>query len=497
MVCSASGERVAVGRREDGLSANAVRDRALRGAMLVRDRAADALIYIAINGPAFPVALFAAGYAQVPLVPLNYRIGREQLSNLIARHPNALVIADAAEPDSLPGKARWMTTKRWLEETAAPATDPGIGAQFEASSNPESLAAVIYTSGTTSSPKGVLLRGRNLVSYVINTTDFLNAEVDDASLVCVPPYHIAGLMSVLTNVYAGRRILMLEQFTPEAWFDLVRSEGVSNAFVVPTMLQRLVSGDGDKSVPSLKSLAYGGSPMKRSTIEKALRLWPEVDFVNAYGLTETSSTVAILGPDDHRAALHSENEVVRARLGSVGRVLPGIELQIRDDDGAALEPGNVGRIFLRAEQISAGYAETGWAGDDRGFFDTRDNGYVDADGFLFICGRSDDTIIRGGENIAPAEIEEVVCRHPAVTDAAVVGVPDEEWGERIVAVVVLASGVEVSEGELREFARASLRSSKTPERFFYWPELPRTETGKLIRREVARKLGSRTSAPSP
>jgi len=486
---------MAVGRRDDGLSANVLRDRAFRGAMLVRDRAADALIYVATNGPAFPVALFAAGYAQVPLVPLNYRLGREQLSILLARHPNALVIADAAEPDSLPGKIRWMTTKMWLEETAAPTTDLDVGARFETSSNPESLAALIYTSGTTSAPKGVLLRGKNLVSYVINTTDFLSAGVDDASLVCVPPYHIAGVMNVLTNVYAGRRILTLEQFTPEAWFDLVRSERVSNAFVVPTMLQRLVSSDADKRVPSLKSLAYGGSPTKRSTIERALDLWPEVNFVNAYGLTETSSTVAILGPDDHRAAMHSEDEVVRARLGSVGRVLPGIELQIRDDDGTPLGPGNVGRIFLRADQISAGYADTGWAGDDRGFFDTRDNGYVDSDGFLFIGGRSDDTIIRGGENIAPAEIEEVVCRHPAVDDVAVVGVPDEEWGERIVAIVVVASGMETSEGELREFARASLRSSKTPERFFFWPELPRTETGKLIRREVTRKLGGKTGVP--
>jgi acyl-CoA synthetase (AMP-forming)/AMP-acid ligase II len=251
------------------------------------------------------------------------------------------------------------------------------------------------------------------------------------------------------------------------------------------MLARIIDcEDEDKSVPSLRSLSYGGAPMPAVLIERALRAWPGVGFVNAYGLTETSSTVALLGPEDHRAALDSAEPAVRARLSSAGRPLPGIELEIRGPGGEVLGPGQAGRICVRGEQVSAEYAGLGSVLDDRGFFDTRDDGYLDDEGYLFISGRTDDTIIRGAENIAPAEIEDVLLRHPAVLDAVVFGVPDEEWGQRIEAAVVPRPGAGVDPAELRAFTRQALRSSKTPDRFHLVGTLPRTETGKLLRRQV-------------
>ena len=191
-------------------------------------------------------------------------------------------------------------------------------------------------------------------------------------------------------------------------------------------------------VPTLKSLAYGGAKMPIPVLERAIRLFPGVDFVNAYGLTETSSTIAVLGPDDHRAALHGD-PVARARLGSAGRLLPGIEVEIRGPDGA-LPTGTAGDIYVRGDQVSGEYRGAGSVLDGNGWFATRDRGWVDEDGYLFVEGRTDDTIIRGGENIAPAEIEDVLLEHSAVVEAAVVGVPDEHWGQEIAAAVVLRPG---------------------------------------------------------
>ena len=326
-----------------------------------------------------------------------------------------------------------MTSDDWLEQTRADRgeiTDDGQGDD----ENP--VAVVIYTSGTTSAPKGVLLRHENLVSYVLGSVEFASADETEAALVSVPPYHIAAVANVITNLYAGRRTLVLEAFAPGEWLRTVREEEVTSAMVVPTMLARIIDSDEDRSVPTLRSLSYGGAPMPAALIERALREWTGVGFVNAYGLTETSSTVALLGPDDHRAAIESPDPAVRARLSSVGRPLPGIELEIRGPAGEALGAGQSGRICVRGGQVSAEYAGLGRAVDDRGFFDTRDDGFLDADGYLFVSGRTDDTIIRGAENIAPAEIEDVLLRHPAVLDAVVFGVPDQEWGQRIEAAVV-------------------------------------------------------------
>jgi acyl-CoA synthetase (AMP-forming)/AMP-acid ligase II len=220
--------------------------------------------------------------------------------------------------------------------------------------------------------------------------------------------------------------------------------------------------------------------MPAPVLERALALLPDTEFVNAYGLTETSSTVCVLGPDDHRAAHDSDDPAVRARLGSVGRPVPGIEVRVVDDE-----------IQVRGAQVSGEYVGQGSQRDDDGWLRTGDRGRIDSEGYVFVDGRGDDTIIRGGENLAPAEIEDALLRHPAVAGAAVVGIPDPEWGERVAAMVVARPGASLDTDELRSFVHDHLGSLKTPQVLVVADELPHTATGKILRREVRADLTDR------
>jgi acyl-CoA synthetase (AMP-forming)/AMP-acid ligase II len=225
-------------------------------------------------------------------------------------------------------------------------------------------------------------------------------------------------------------------------------------------------------------------------IERAMQLLPQVDSTNAYGLTETSSTITVLTPDDHRLAMASDDPDVRRRLSSLGRPLPSVELEIRDDDGAAVGHGGWGEIHVRGEQISGEYLEQGSRLLPDGWFPTRDRGSVDAEGYLFLEGRIDDIIVRGGENISPGEVEDVLLAHDAVADCAVVGVADEQWGEAVAAAVVLLEGGSATETELQEWVTLHLRSSRSPSRIEFRAELPYNETGKLLRRQVRAEMTS-------
>jgi acyl-CoA synthetase (AMP-forming)/AMP-acid ligase II len=441
---------------------------------------ATAVVYVGTNHIAYPVCVFGAAAAGIPLVPLNYRLGEEQLRALVAAHPGSVIVSEGRVDLGSPE----------LERNELVAQLRGRAVERELPDDSSSVAIVLYTSGTTAAPKAALLRHRHLMSYVVGSVEFGAAAPDDAALVTVPPYHVAGLANVVSNVYAGRRIVYLDAFAPDAWLETVRRERITQAMVVPTMLTRIVAyldGAADAGTPTLRSLSYGGSPIAPSVLARALELFPETGFVNAYGLTETSSTIALLTAEDHRAALASDDADSRTRLSSVGRLLPGIELEVRDELGNTLPPGSPGLLWLRGEQISGEYAD-GSLLDDDGWFSTRDRAWVDADGYIFLEGRADDTIIRAGENIAPAEIEAVLVDHPQVEEAVVVGLPDDEWGQRLVAVVVATEEANVTAAELKEMVRRRLRSSKTPDDIRFQTELPRTETGKVMRRKVVEQL---------
>ncbi|MFJ9376390.1 class I adenylate-forming enzyme family protein [Streptomyces sp. NPDC101455] len=470
MVAS-GGDRPVVTANGRSLTASDLRARARAAAHRFRGR--PAVLYLSPSHLAYPVALFGAALAGIPFIPLNYRLGEHQLARLLARHPGALVLRPA-DLDAL------LSAEGDAEEGAEGDADAPELAQDQ-----DAVAVVLYTSGTTAEPKAALLRHRHLLAYVLNTQEFASAEKGDAALVAVPPYHVAGLMNLLTNLYSGRRLVYLSAFDAGEWLETARREQVTHALVVPTMLARIVAEApaGDAGTPTLRSLAYGGARTPRPVVERALEVFPGTGFVNAYGLTETASSVAVLGPDDHREALAASDPAVGDRLGSVGRALPGVEIEIRDDYGKPARAGEVGLVFVRGEQISGEYGGRS-ALDADGWFPTRDRGRLDADGYLFIEGRADDTIIRGGENIAPAEIEDVLVAHPGIVEAAVIGVPDPEWGQRIVAVVV----GEGDPAEVRQWVKDRLRSSKTPDAIVFRAELPKTETGKLLRRTLLAEL---------
>ncbi|TPG33161.1 class I adenylate-forming enzyme family protein [Mycolicibacterium hodleri] len=494
MAASTNPDRPAVVSGETRLSAAELSTLADGAAGVIAASGARHVAYVGTGGEMLPLLLFASARARVAVSPVNYRLSTEGVQSLIERLPDPLIVVDDAYRAVIAG-GRVMTSAEFLAaaKTAEPASE------FP---DPDSVAVVLFTSGTTSRPKAVELTHNNLTSYVTGTVEFDSADPADAALICVPPYHIAGVGAALSNLYAGRKMVYLKDFSAREWINLVGAEGVTSATVVPTMLDRIVTvldtetGPESGHLPTLRTLAYGGSKVALPLVRKALSLLPEVGFVNAYGLTETSSTIAVLTPDDHRAALGAEDGDAMRRLGSVGQPVPGIEVQIRADDGTVLPPGEAGELFVRGEQVSGKYTDIGSVLDADGWFPTRDLAMLDAAGYLFIGGRSDDTIIRGGENIAPAEIEDVLVEHPAVRDCAVVGADDPEWGQIIVAVVVPMPGVEPDSDELRAHVRAQLRGSRTPDRVVFRDELPTNATGKILRRTLLEELATESTTAS-
>jgi acyl-CoA synthetase (AMP-forming)/AMP-acid ligase II len=484
MAASSNPDRTAVVSGDMRLTTQELSDLADGGAGVITESGAQHVAYVGLGGAMLPVLIFAAARAGLAFTPINYRLSAESIQTLIERLPEPLVIVDGRYQDMLGDSSkRVMVSDDFL--TAARTTEPA--SEF---ADPESVAIVLFTSGTTSQPKAVELSHNNLTSYVTGTVEFDSAGAQDAALICVPPYHIAGVGAALSNLYAGRKMVYLPNFDANEWVRLINAEHVTTATLVPTMLDRVVTvlEAGGHELTSLRNLAYGGSKVGLPLVRRALELLPGVGFVNAYGLTETSSTIAVLTPDDHRAAQSAADVTVVKRLGSVGRPVPGIELEIRDDEGKVLAAGETGELFVRGEQVSGRYTGIGSVLDENGWFPTKDIAMLDEEGFLFIGGRSDDTIIRGGENIAPAELEEVLVEHPAVRDVAVVGVEDAQWGQAIVAVVVPRPGAEPDAEELREHVRKSLRGSRTPDRVVFRDELPTTPTGKVLRREIIEGL---------
>ena len=487
MAASSNPDRTAVVSEDMRLTTQQLSDLADGGAGVIAGSDAKHVAYVGAGGAMLPLLIFAAARAGLPFTPLNYRLSAEGIQTLIKRLPDPVVIVDGRYREMLgDASQRPMITDEFL--TAARGSE---SSDFEAEfPDPDSVAIVLFTSGTTSQPKAVELSHNNLTSYVTGTVEFESAAPTDAALICVPPYHIAGISAALSNLYAGRKMVYLPSFDADEWVRLINAEHVTTATVVPTMLDRIVTvlQTGGHHLPSLRNLAYGGSRVGLPLVRRALELLPDVGFVNAYGLTETSSTIAVLTPDDHRDAQSASAANVAKRLGSVGQAVPGIDLQIRDEDGKVLGPGETGELFVRGEQVSGRYTGIGSVLDENGWFPTRDIATLDEDGYLFIGGRSDDTIIRGGENIAPAELEEVLIEHPQVRDVAVVGVEDPQWGHAIIAVVVPAAGCDPDPDELREYVRETLRGSRTPDRVVFRDELPTTPTGKVLRREIVEEL---------
>ncbi|MGH0031021.1 MAG: class I adenylate-forming enzyme family protein [Myxococcota bacterium] len=488
MAASTFPDRVAVQHDDDRLTYGELFQAAGAAARRIQETGAKHAAVLDVSSLALPVGLFGAAWAGVPFVPLNYRLTGDELDRLIEQITPSVLVTDADRVPVLEGRSELSVFARdaFLSDTrGGPAHDA------EWAMDPEEIAILLFTSGTTGPPKAAVLRHKHVVSYILGSVEFASAAEEDATLVSVPPYHIAGMSALASSVYSGRRIVQLPNFKADRWIELVRGENISYAFVVPTMLSRIIEqleAEGGGKLPSLKAISYGGGKMPLPVIERAMKLFPEANFTNAYGLTETSATLTVLGPDDHRSAAASDEPAVRRRLTSVGKPLPTVEIEIRDEDGKPLPPGQRGEICVRGEQVSGEYLGKGTRTGTDGFFPTRDGGWLDEEGYLVLEGRIDDIIVRGGENMSPGEIEDVLLEHAAVEDAAVVGVPDEQWGEAVAAVVSLKPGHSATADELREFVTKHLRSSRAPSRIEFRDELPYNETGKLLRRVVRQWL---------
>ena len=493
MAADGFGDRLAIGSRHSGgLTYAMVLARARAGAAVLQ-AAAPGGTHVAMvepNGAHVPVTLFAAAWAGRSYAPLNYRLPPEGLAALLSRLDSPFVVGSApvesVTAESVTAESvTCMPVAEWMA-----ADQPSTNAY---PADPDQPAVLLFTSGTSAEPKAAVLDHDHLCAYVFNTSEFASAAEDEAVLVAVPPFHIAGVSAVLSAFYLGRRIVALPAFSAEDWLDTAQREAVTHAFLVPTMLARIVvaaEADPTFSLPALRSLAYGGARMPEPVLERALKRFPGVDFVNAYGLTETSSTVCVLGPEEHRAALASSDPLARRRLASVGRPVEGIEVRVVADESASASTSTErpGELQLRGAQVSGAYVGHPSQVDEEGWLHTGDHGWIDDEGYVFVVGRGDDTIIRGGENISPSEIEDVLLRHPSVAAAAVVGLADEEWGERVGAMIVLRQGMGTNGEELFRWARERLGSLKAPEIIVLRSELPSTATGKILRRQIRAEL---------
>lgn len=439
-------------------------------------------------------SVIAATYAVLgtgaTLVPLNFRARGQELAHMI----------ELASPTIILAGARYVEQARRAAVTARVVgleteVHDSAGKFEPVSADDRDLAVLMFTSGTTARAKAVMLGHGQLTRFVLETTEMADGSDHGAVLVAAPLHHIAGLTAVLTATFAGRRIVLMRQFDAAEWLRLAAAEQVTHAFLVPTMLKRVLADPAFAvtDLSTLQVLSYGAAPMPPPVIRAAIERFPSsVQFINAFGQTETTSTVATLSPDDHRLVGTTE-EIDRKlkRLASVGRPLPGVEIRILDDDRRQLPPGQVGEIAILTGRAMSGYYGLEAATRETvvdGWLLTRDLGWLDDDGYLFLSGRKSDLIIRGGENVAPEEVEAVIETHPDVVEAGVVGSPDEEWGERIVAVVVRREGAGLTEADVIAYCRERLAGFKKPDRVVFAESLPRTALGKLVRREIQERF---------
>jgi acyl-CoA synthetase (AMP-forming)/AMP-acid ligase II len=356
----------------------------------------------------------------------------------------------------------------------------------------DDVTILMYTAGTTGRPKGVPLRHSAFASYVTGNVEPANPAVEERNLLSVPLYHIAGIQAMLSAVYGGRTLVLMRQFNVGEWIKIVQAEKVSRAMLVPTMLKWVLDDPGfdQADLSSLKVITYGAASMPFPVIKTAIEKMPGVRFINAFGQTETASTITVLGPDDHVIeGSEAEKEKKLARLAaSIGKPLPDVEIKIVGKDGKSLPANKVGEIFARGARIMSGY----WRDDKKtaqvktqdGWLRTGDTGWIDGDGYVFLAGRGDDMIIRGGENISPEEVEDVLHAHPDIEETAVIGVPDPEWGQEPCAVVVLKKGASLGPAEIIEYCRSKLAGFKRPRQVFFVESLPRNTMGKVLKKEL-------------
>ena len=377
-----------------------------------------------------------------------------------------------------PGHAQWVEYTAWRD--AQPGTDPQVPCR------PDDIAIQMYTSGTTGHPKGVQLANRAFFDLRRETPhdDMEWNEWNDAdvSLVAMPSFHIGGAGWGIQGLTAGATNVVLDEFEPGRVLDTITEYGITKVFMVPAAMRLCLQHPkcAETDFSSINYMLYGASPIPLDLLRQAIEVF-KCGFVQLYGMTETTGTATYLPPDQHDPT--GKNE----KMKSAGKALPGVELKVVGENGEALPPRQVGEICIKSKGNMSGY----WNLPDAtaktlidGFVHTGDAGYLDENGYVYVHDRVKDMIVSGAENVYPAEVENAIFGHPAVADVAVIGVPDDKWGEAVKAVVVLKPGQDAKADDIIGYARERIAGFKCPKSVDFVNELPRNPSGKILKREL-------------
>jgi long-chain acyl-CoA synthetase len=448
--------------------------RAARALLAAGLGAGSRVAYVGKNAPEFFDLLFGAAKIGAVAAPVNWRLTPAEIAAIVADAQAPVTVVDAefaALAGTLPGRAvpTGQEFEAWL--AGHPADDPGFVGE------PGDVVVQLYTSGTTGVPKGVQLSNAN---FEVGERMARRWRLDGS-----PLFHIGGTGWALAGLYAGCRQVLVRDIDPAALVDTFERERITNAFIVPAVLQFMcqVPGAADRDYSALRAITYGASPITSEVLRRSLETF-KAPLFQLYGMTETTGAIVQLEPEDH------DPDGPRAHLmRSAGRPYAWVEVKIVEPgEGAERAPGEVGEVLVRSTQNTPGYwnrpEETArlLAGD--GWLRTGDAGYVDAEGYLFLTDRIKDMIVTGAENVYPIEVEEVLAAHPGIADVAVIGVPDERWGETVKAVVVPALGAVLTEDEVIAYARERLAGFKRPRSVDFVDALPRNPSGKILKKDL-------------
>ncbi len=457
----------------------------------------DRVALLSKNSIEHAVCYYACSKCGVVPVPLNYRLAPPEWRYILNDAGAKLLFAQDVLAQAIgPVRGELTSVKHWV---ALGADVPGwerfesfidgqaAGAPAHRSA-PDDDVYQMYTSGTTGRPKGAVLTHRAVVSHLFQASLAFGGAPGERTLIVAPLYHAAGSLATFVTVQAGGALYIQEDFVPGEVVRALSEERIAMAVLVPAMIQFCLVGVPDvaaRRYEALRLIIYGASPIAEQTLTRAIEAFG-CDFLQAYGMTETTAAVSYLMPSDHRRALAGEPKL----LLSAGRPLLGTQIRIVGEGGRSLPNGEIGEIAARGPQLMRGYwnlAEATAEALRDGWMHTGDAGVLDDEGFLYVQDRTKDMIVTGGENVYPREVEDVLYRHPAVAEAAVIGVPDPKWGETVKAIVVVKPGQTLAAEELMCFCDGRLAGYKRPRSVDFTDEIPRNPSGKVLKRELREK----------